>query len=245
MKRGRNASHYPVYRAHLPYSVIASGSVSGSGLTSATVNGYVNGEPIGTFYLKKFIGIGGDSLSKYMDLDKDGIDTDKDRVASGSALPDILYNFYGNVSYKGFDLSANFNGVSGNKIYDLTANTSFLKVRLAKNVNTTREAIAETRESVSNASPVSTRYLKDGKYLRLNNLTLGYNFNTRGLGFDKWVSNLRVYVTGQNLFVITDYDGYDPEVNANRNIDDVISYGIDYLSYPKAKSIIFGLNLSF
>jgi len=156
-----------------------------------------------------------------------------------------IYSFFGGVSYKGFDLNANFNGVSGNKIYDLTANTSFLKVRLAKNVNTTREAIAEPRESVSNASPVSTRYLKNGSYLRLNNLTLGYNFNTRALGIDKWVSDLRVSLTGQNLFVITDYDGYDPEVNTNRNNGDVTSYGIDFVSYPKARSIIFGLNLSF
>ncbi|WP_276502818.1 SusC/RagA family TonB-linked outer membrane protein [Terrimonas pollutisoli] len=228
-----------------PYSVIASGSASGAGLTSATINGYINGEPIGTFYLKEFLGIGPDSLSKYLDLDKDGIDTDRDRVAAGTALPNVLYSFFGGITYKGFDLNANFNGVSGNKIYDLTANTSFLKVRLAKNVNTTREAIAEPRESVSNASPVSTRYLKNGAYLRLNNLTLGYNFNTRALGIDKWASTLRLSVTGQNLFVITDYDGYDPEVNADRNIDSVTSYGIDYLSYPKARSVIFGLNLSF
>ena len=116
-------------------------------------------KPIGTFYLKKFIGIGGDSLSKYMDLDKDGIDTDKDRVASGSALPDILYNFYGNVSYKGFDLSANFNGVSGNKIYDLTANTSFLKVRLAKNVNSLMKAYPPGRLLVkSNSCPCPGLY---------------------------------------------------------------------------------------
>jgi iron complex outermembrane receptor protein len=228
-----------------PYSVIASGSATGAGLTSATINGYLNGEPIGTFYLKEYLGIGADGLSEYLDLDKDGIDTDRDRVASGSALPNLLYSFFAGGSYKGFDLSANFNGVSGNKIYDLTSNTSFLRVRLAKNVNTTREALAEPNESISNASPVSTRYLKNGAYLRLNNLSLGYNFNTRGLGIDRWASSLRLSVTGQNLFVITDYDGYDPEVNADRNIDNVLSYGIDYLSYPKARSIIFGLNLSF
>jgi iron complex outermembrane receptor protein len=231
--------------ANSPYSVIASGSASGSGLTSATINGYLNNQPIGTFYLKEYLGIGTNGASRYLDLDKDGIDTDRDRIAAGSALPNLLYSFFAGASYKGFDFAANFNGVSGNKIYDLTANTSFLKVRLAKNVNTTREALAEPNESISNASPVSTRYLKDGAYLRLNNLSLGYNFNTRGLGIDKWASSLRLTVTGQNLFVITDYDGYDPEVNADRKIDDVISYGIDYLSYPKAKSIIFGLNLSF
>jgi iron complex outermembrane receptor protein len=225
--------------------VISSGSASGAGLTSATINGYINGEPIGTFYLKEFIGIGADSLSDYTDLDKDGIDTDKDRVAAGTALPNLLYSFYGGLQYKGFDFNFQFNGVAGNKIYDLTANTSFLKVRLAKSVNTTPEAISQPRESISNASPVSTRYLKNGSYLRLNNVTLGYNIDTRKLGISNYFSSMRVSVTGQNLFVITQYNGFDPEVNADRNIDSVTSYGIDYLSYPKAKTILFSVNLQF
>jgi hypothetical protein len=171
--------------------------------------------------------------------------TDNDRIVAGTALPDLVYSFFGGIGYKGLDLNVNFNGVSGNKVYDLTANTSFTKVRLSKNVNTTPEAVAEPNESVSNSAPVSTRYLKNGAYLRLNNMTLGYNFNTKSLGVSKWISSLRLFATGQNLFLITDYNGYDPEVNADRNISDVTSYGIDYLSYPKARSIIFGLNLSF
>jgi TonB-linked SusC/RagA family outer membrane protein len=242
---GGNVTYLKNKVQNSPYSVISSGSASGAGLTSATINGYINGEPIGTFYLKEFIGIGADSLSDYTDLDKDGIDTDKDRVAAGTALPNLLYSFYGGLQYKGFDFNFQFNGVAGNKIYDLTANTSFLKVRLAKSVNTTPEAISQPRESISNASPVSTRYLKNGSYLRLNNVTLGYNFDTRKLGISNYFSSMRVSVTGQNLFVITQYNGFDPEVNADRNIDSVTSYGIDYLSYPKAKTILFSVNLQF
>jgi iron complex outermembrane receptor protein len=79
----------------------------------------------------------------------------------------------------------------------------------------------------------------------LNNVSLGYNFNTKNLGINKWVSAVRLSVTGQNLFVITKYTGYDPEVNIARNIRGVSSYGIDFLSYPKARSIIVGLNFSF
>lgn len=229
-----------------PYTVIASGSASGAGLTSATINGYINGEPIGSFFLNQYTGIGANGTSTYFDKDKNGSTyTDNDRIVAGTALPNLIYSFFGGVDWNGFDLSANLNGVSGNKIYDLTANTSFTKVRLSKNSNTTRQAIAEPNESISNPAPVSTRYLKDGAYLRLNNLTLGYNFNTKKMGFEKWISTLRLSVTGQNLFVITDYDGYDPEVNTDRNISDVTSYGIDYLSYPKARSVIFSLNLSF
>ena len=228
-----------------PYSVIPSGSASGSGLTSATINGYISGQPIGTFFLKEFTGFDDKGISTYRDVDGDGLITDKDRVAAGSALPTTQYNFFGNIRYKGIDLSVNFNGVSGNKIYDNTANSNFYKLRLSKGINTTPEAIASTSESTNNAAPVSTRYLKNGAFLRMNNLTLGYNFNTKALGINRWVSNLRLSVTGQNLLIITDYNGYDPEVNTDRTINGISSYGIDYLSYPKAKSVIFGLSISF
>jgi iron complex outermembrane receptor protein len=62
---------------------------------------------------------------------------------------------------------------------------------------------------------------------------------------NKWISGLKLSVTGQNLFVITKYDGYDPEVNTDGSINGITSYGIDYLSYPKAKTVMFGLNVSF
>jgi iron complex outermembrane receptor protein len=83
--------------------------------------------------------------------------------------------------------------------------------------------------------------------LRLNNVALGYNFNLETLGISDWVTALRVSITGQNLFLITDYDGYDPEVNTDRAAEGgtIPSYGIDYLSYPKARTIVFGLNVSF
>ena len=157
----------------------------------------------------------------------------------------MLYNFFGSLAYGGFDFVVNFNGVSGNKIYDNTANANFYKLRLSKGINTTDEAIAYPEESVNNSAPVSTRYLKDGAYLRLNNMALGYTFNTASMGINRWVKALRLSVTGQNLFVITDYNGYDPEVNTDRTINGISSYGIDYLSYPKATSVIFGLNVTF
>lgn len=227
-----------------PYSVIPSGSASGSGLTSATINGYVNNEPIGTFYLQEFIGFDRDGISAYRDVNGDGIVNDKDRVALGSALPTRMYNLYGTLGYKNFDMAINFNGVAGNKVYDNTANSSFYKLLLSKGVNTTPEAIQHPDESVNNPASVSSRFLKDGKFFRLNNLSIGYNFNTTALGLSKWVSAMRLSVTGQNLFVITPYNGYDPEVNTDRTIDGVSSYGIDYLSYPKPRSILVGLNVS-
>ncbi|WPP51456.1 SusC/RagA family TonB-linked outer membrane protein [Catalinimonas niigatensis] len=228
-----------------PYTVIPSGSATGSGLSSATINGYINGEPIGTFFLKEHIGFDEDGLSVFRDTDGDGLVTDNDRIAAGTALPNRQYNFFGNIGYKGFDLTINFNGVAGNMIYDNTANASFYKLRLSKGLNTTPEAIVSPEESINNSAPVSTRYLKDGAYLRLNNLALGYNFNTSNLGIDQWVKGVRVSVTGQNLLLFTDYNGYDPEVNTDRTINGVSSYGIDYMSYPKARTVLVGLNVTF
>lgn len=228
-----------------PYTVIPSGSASGSGLTSATINGYINNEPIGTFFLKDFTGFNAEGLSTYRDVDGDGIISDKDRIAAGSALPDLLYSFNLTMAFKGFDFAANFNGVSGNKIYDNTANSNFYKLKLFKGLNTTAEAIQYKDESVNNAAPVSTRFLKDGAYLRLNNLALGYTINLKNTSLDTWVKSLRISMTGQNLFVFTRYNGFDPEVNTDRTINGILSYGIDFLSYPKARSLIFGLNVGF
>ncbi len=242
---GGNATFISNMVNNSPYSVIPSGSASGSGLTSATINGYVNGQPIGTFFLKEFTGFDDKGVSTFRDVDGDKLVTDKDRIAAGSALPTSQYNFYGNVGFKGFDLSVNFNAVNGNKIYDNTANSNFYKLRLSKEINTTPEAVEFPNESTNNSAPISTRYLKDASFLRLNNLTLGYNFNTKSLKINRWISALRLSVTGQNLFIVTKYNGYDPEVNTDRTINGVSSYGIDYLSYPKAKTLVFGLNISF
>jgi TonB-dependent starch-binding outer membrane protein SusC len=238
---GGNASFIDNIVENSPFTIITSGDAQGSGLTASPLNGYVNGEPIGTFYLPDFAGIDETGMSIYRDIP----DTDEDRIAAGSALPTTMYNFFANVGFKGFDFVVNFNGVSGNKIYDNTANANFYKAKLAKSVNTTSEASEFPTESSQNSASISTRYLKDGAYFRLNNVALGYNFNLESLGISEWVTALRVSVTGQNLFLVTDYDGYDPDVNTDRAAGLIPSYGIDYLSYPKARTIVFGLNVSF
>lgn len=226
-----------------PFTVIPSGTASGAGLSSATINGYINGHPIGSFYLLDHIGFDENGLNVFRDVNGDDVVNDKDRIVAGTALPNFQYNINGNFAYKGFDLAFNLLGVSGNKVYDNTANANFFKLKIARGLNTTPEAVQSAEESMNNSAPVSTRYLKDGNYLRLNNLSLGYSVDTESLGFATWVKQLRFSVTGQNLFVITPYDGYDPEVNTDRTINGVSSYGIDYLSYPRARTITLGLNI--
>jgi TonB-linked SusC/RagA family outer membrane protein len=229
---------------HSPRTVIPTGSAQGSGLTGSPLNGYINGHPIGTFYLIKYIGINDSGKSRYEDYNKDGNISPNDRQVVGSGLPNLLYGFYGSFNFRGVSLQANFNGVAGNKIYDNTANTFFYRGRLAKSLNTTPEAAAEPNEVIGNPASISSRYLKSASYLRLNNLTLGYDINTKGLGIDKWAKAIRVSVTGQNLFVVTHYNGYDPEVNTDRSDDSISSFGVDYLSYPKARTILFGINVT-
>lgn len=229
-----------------PFSFLTTGRATGAGLTDATINGFVNGSPIASFYMKEFLGIGPDGFSEFADLDGDGVITDFDRKIVGSALPDITYNFYTNLGYKRLDLALNFNGVSGNKIYDHTAMSNFYKTQLSKSNNTTSEATEFPEESNINAAAVSTRYLKDGSYLRLNNLTLGYSFDTKSMAWSsEWINELRLSFTGQNLFVITNYDGYDPEVNTDSSIGGVQSFGIDNSAYPKSKSFVFGVTVTF
>jgi len=228
-----------------PYSVIPSGAASGAGLTSATINGYINGQPIGAFFMREFTGFDDKGVSTFRDSDGNGLVTDKDRVALGTALPTRQYNINGGLAHKGFDMSFNLNGVAGNKVYDNTANSNFFKLRLSKGQNVTPEAIEATEESLNNAAPVSSRYLKNAAFFRLNNLSLGYSFNTKSLGIDRWISGIRLSATGQNLFLITKYNGFDPEVNADRQVNGISSYGIDYLSYPRARTFLFGLNVTF
>ena len=123
---------------------------------------------------------------------------------------------------------------------------AFYKTLLSKSNNTTPIATEFSEESIINAAAVSTRYLKDGSFLRLNNLTLGYSFDTGSMAWaSNWLQELRISFTGQNLFVITDYDGYDPEVNQNASSGGIQSFGIDKFAYPKARTFVLGLNVTF
>ncbi len=221
-----------------PFAVLTTGAATGAGQTGATINGYINGEPIGAFYMKEFIGIGEDGLNEFADTNNDGQVLENDRVVVGTALPNLIYGFYANFQYQGFDLGLNFNGVSGNQIYNHTTMSLFQKGSLASSFNTTAFAVEYPGEDITNSNEVSTRYLEDGSFLRLNNATLGYTVN---LGRNR----LRLSLTGQNLFVITNYSGFDPEVNTGGSIGGIQTFGIDRFTYPTARTILLGLNVSF
>jgi len=228
-----------------PYSILTTGAAQGGGQTGATINGFLNNEPSGTFYIKEFIGIGADGLNQFRDVVADGEDLDNDRIAAGTAQAPLNYAFFLNFKYRSLSLGLNFNGVSGNKIYNHTAMTIFSRGQLSRNLNTTDFATQFPNEDLSNSNEVSTRYLEDGSFLRLNNATLAYTINPQKAGFGDLINSIRFSVTGQNLFVITDYSGFDPEVNTGSDIDGIQTFGIDRFTYPTPRTFLFGLNVSF
>ena len=227
------------------------------------------GKPIGNYYLLVQDGIfaTADDLKKYphfdntevgdfrfVDVDGDGkLDLDKDRTICGNYMPKFTYGFGGKLWYAGFDMDFNFQGVYGNKILNL--NKRYLD-NMEGNTNGTKIALDRWRSpenpgsgSVNKAnrkqtgynSRTSTWHLESGSYLRLQNLSLGYTL-PRALTQKFKVEKLRVYVSGQNLFTITDYSGYNPEVNARPSKN--LTPGEDYGTYPLARTYMFGLNLT-
>ena len=203
------------------------GNISGPGASGEFSSIYTNGASAGSFYLFRF----------------DGFDSSGNEIISaeqeivGDALPSTVYGFNINASYKNFDLGLNFNGVGGVDIFNNTARAYSSAASLGQNGNNSYREYLNVDESPLTAPVSSSRFIEDGSFLRLNNATLGYNIKSA----TKFLENLRVYLTGQNLFVITDYTGYDPEVNTSGgNV-----YGVDFSAYPRPRTIIFGIDLSF
>lgn len=228
-----------------PYSVLTTGAAQGAGQTGATINGYINNQPIGAFYMLQFDGISEDGVNRFKDINGDGEILDNDRSVVGSAIPKFIYGFHTNFKYKGFDLGLNFNGTSGNKVYNHTAMSLFTKAQLSRSNNTTDFAVEFPEESFNNSNTVSTRFLESGSFFRLNNATLGYNLRSEMIGLGDTFQNIRLSVTGQNLFVISDYSGFDPEVNTGSTSAGIQTFGIDRFTYPRARTFSINLNLTF
>ena len=228
-----------------PYAVLTTGAAQGAGQTGATINGYINNEPIGAFYMLEFDGIGADGLNQFRDTNGDGAVLDDDRRVVGSAIPDLIYAFYFNFKYKQLSLGLNFNGVSGNEVYNHTTMSLFSKAQLSRSNNSTDFALQFPSESISNSNTVSTRYLEDGSFLRLNNATLAYNLSSDKIGLGNAFQTIGISLTGQNLFVLTDYSGFDPEVNTGSTTGEIQTFGIDRFTYPRARTFLLGLNVTF
>ena len=213
---------------------VETGALFGQGLTGALSQRLENGRPLNSFYLRDFTG-----------LDEAGFSTFRDGDGSffhvGQPNPTVLLGFTSNMSYENFDFTFSFNGALGHQIYNNTAN-SVLPIGNLGTRNIDARLLDGPMESRSNSITASSRYIESGNFVRLANLQLGYNFGPIGTS----VSNVRVYVTGQNLLLFTNFSGFDPEVNTvNVSPDGIPSFGIEYVPFPPARTFLLGLNFSF
>jgi hypothetical protein len=176
----------------------------------------------------------------------DGIITDADRVITGDANPKFIYGFSTTLKYKRFDLAVFFAGSYGGKIFNL-ARWSLENPVGGRNVlaglanrwsttNPTGDYQVSTGSS-GGRLPLSDRFLEDGSYLRCKNLSVGYTFAPK-----KGISGMRAYISANNLFTITRYTGFDPEVGSFGNSN--TQFGVDNIVYPMSRSFLFGLQIT-
>jgi len=213
----------------------------GSNITSHVVE---EGYPLGTFFLLDCKGI--DENGKYIMVDHDGEEgiTENDRIHCGDSQPDLTFGWNNSFKYKNWDFSFFLRGALGQKVLNnpvaAYANNTYLIGANALD----HEYTYKLKES----SRMSNLYLEDASFARMENLALGYTFNTKN---NKLIEKLRVYVAAQNLFVITGYSGLDPEVelffNSGPDADNAgLSPGIEPRQFqPKARTFTFGVNLTF
>jgi len=224
---------------------IQTGGLNGQGLTGAYAQVITNGMPLYSYFLYEWRGYDADGMSIYADAagNDTGLGTAAKKLLDKQPLPKVNIGFGTNFNYKSWDLGMSFYGAFGHYIYNNTANAYFFKGAFLGGKNTSYEAATSNQAQGDPNSP-STKYLEKGDFLRLNNATIGYTFSSGILDKIK-AKNARLYVSGQNLFVLTGYTGFDPEVDTDKQLNGVPSAGMDYLAYPRARSFALGLNVTF
>ncbi len=189
---------------------------------------------------------------KFKDLNKDGVVNDADQTYIGNPMPDFTLNLSNNFEYRGFDLSVFFQGVYGNEILNLVrrdiegmaglANQSVNVVNRYRTQQPSTTLPRVTGTDPNNNRRISDRFIEDGSFIRLRNITVGYNFSKSMLKQAK-IKNLRMYASTQNLHTWTKYSGYDPEIGSyNQN---PLINGVENGRYPISRSYTFGLSVIF
>ncbi len=250
--------------------------LGGFGLSDGPITRTEPGYPLGSFYLYEMQGIFQNqeevdsSAFQFNDtrpgdvrfVDIDGNDTinDKDRAHLGNPFPDFTLGFTLGFQYKNFDFSVLVQGVFGNDVYFLYGNFAYETQLRGFNsyakildrwtpTNTDTDIPKVSVDDRNNNRRISTRFLEDGSYVRVRNVTLGYTFNNL-LKTDK-IKELRLYVSAQNLFTFTKYSGLDPEIQANTNdtagynVSSDLAVGIDWGTVPAPRTILVGMNIKF
>jgi hypothetical protein len=197
---------------------------------------------------------------KFVDINGDNIIDDKDRSHAGNPFPEFTYGMQMGVNYKNFDLSMMLQGVQGNDVYFLYGNFAYETQSRGFNsyadildrwtpTNTDTNIPKVSLDDRNGNRRSSTRFLYDGSYMRIRNISVGYNLKS----VIKWggISDMRVYFTVQNAFTFTKYPGLDPEIQANANdtrglgISSDLAVGIDWGTVPAPRTYVAGIKIDF
>lgn len=226
-------------------SAINTGEINGQGLSGAFAQRFEAGYSLFSYYMAVFEGFDSSGFPIYEDIDGNGVgDPSSDKKFIGEdALPDVTTGLSLNFRSGNWDAAAYFSGQFGFSVYNNTANGFFTAGSINNGRNVTQNVIGNGEAGGASAD-VSTRFLEKGDFVRFQNASIGYNVPLSGDGL---FNSLRLSVTGQNLFLITDYSGLDPEVtSATGDLGSgVPTRGIDWAAYPNPRTITFGINASF
>lgn len=210
------------------------GELRGQGFSNVRGQRLISGQPLNVWYLRRFEGIDKSTGQS--------IYTDEGNTLfySGSPNPKVLLGLSTDLSYKKFTAVINMNGTFGHYLFNNTA-ASVLGIGNLGTRNVAKSLFESgVIESIANAPAPSTRNLEKGNYLKMANASLYYRIGNIGKNF----RNVSVSLTGQNLFVITNYTGFDPEVNTDAGVEGIPSLGVEYIPYPSSRTILLGVSFS-
>ncbi len=213
---------------------ILTGNLFGQGSSGAFIQKHVNGMPLNTFFVREYTGLDGDAgTSTYTN--------DGELIALGDPNADVVLGASVGLEVSDFSFNMNWNGAFGHQLFNNTAMSVIPIGNLGnRNIDAALINSGGTLESTANPIASSSRYLEDGDFLKLANATLSYN-----IGSITGLKGVQLSLTGQNLLIFTNYSGFDPEINTVNLRNGVPSAGIEYIPYPSARSVLFGINVSF
>lgn len=215
--------------------------LSGRGLVGAQnwTQYLFEGEEIGTFYMPKYAGLSQDGKFLFYTA-AGGVTRDinlAQRQVVGYAQPRFTLGWSNFFTYKNFDFNIALRGAFGNKVINVTRMV-FSNPQILPTLNALKEVIDEIDRGLSDSPKVSDYYLENASFIKIDNVTIGYNFTPKST---KWVNSMRFYLTSNNLYTFTKYTGLDPEMSYTG-----LEYGVDmYDVYPKTRTITFGIDIKF
>jgi iron complex outermembrane receptor protein len=217
------------------------GYLSGRGLIGDQnyVTGNVEGEELGAFYLPKYLRLGPDGKFWYLAESGGAVDelSKAERYIAGSPSPDLEIGWSNSIIFlKNFNLDISFRSMIGNDVYNATK-MFFDYPGSLPSLNTVPEALDWEEQGRTQSPAIADIYVEDGSFVRLDYVSLGYNVRLKS----KYIKNILINVSSNNLYTLTGYSGVDPETSI-----DGLSFGVDqYNVYPKTRTFSIGLTANF